>query len=468
MTDHVLLVGHRSVARVLLAYFQGLKREDVADLDVPLGTLYMLEPKPYGVDFKTYRYNPQTNWFDHIPDYRLRRATVGTSVSAGTKRKRAADPKFYAVRVGHRPGVYHTWADCLEQVKGFKKALFKSFPTLTDAERFLAGENISTGGSSSAAGGQKYYAVKNGRVPGIYTEWLSAQDQITGWQKPKHRSFSTRSEAQRYLDDDGSKHPESPEATEVESTISTTQQPSGSLDQSGTKAPAAKRVKKAVNGATKASKAAPIVYNEADYEPGTGPLPPGTEDGFDPNIMLDPATGKVVYKTQEQRQATKPHPGAVLPSGALRIHTDGSALGNGSVGAFAGVGVYFGPADKRNISETLPGPRQTNQRAELTAILRALEIVPKNRDVSIITDSKYAIDCVTTWCINWRRNGWKTAAGKAVENRDLVENVLSMIEERDALKVQTAFEWIKGHANHPGNVEADRLAVEGARKNAMA
>lgn len=44
MTDHVLLVGHRSVARVLLAYFKGLKREEVADLDVPLGMLYMLEP----------------------------------------------------------------------------------------------------------------------------------------------------------------------------------------------------------------------------------------------------------------------------------------------------------------------------------------------------------------------------------------------------------------------------------------
>ena len=140
---------------------------------------------------------------------------------------------------------------------------------------------------------------------------------------------------------------ESPDATEVESTISMSQQPSESLDKSGTKAPAAKRAKKAVNGASKASKAAPIVYNEADYEPGTGPLPPGTEDGFDPNIMLDPATGKVVYKTQEQRQATKPHPGGAAPSGALRIHTDGSALGNGAAGAFAGVGVYFGPADKR-------------------------------------------------------------------------------------------------------------------------
>ena len=118
----------------------------------------------------------------------------------------------------------------------------------------------------------------------------------------------------------------------------------------------------------------------------------------------------------------------------------------------------------RNVSETLPGSRQTNQRAELTAILRALEIVPRNRDVVIITDSKYAIDCVTEWFINWRRNGWKTASGKAVENKDIIENVLSKIEERAKLVVRTDFEWIKGHANHPGNVEADRLALDGAKK----
>ncbi|KAJ5145581.1 uncharacterized protein N7515_000145 [Penicillium bovifimosum] len=70
-TDHVLLVGHRSVARVLLAYFRGLKRDEVADLDVPMGVLYMLEPKPYGVEFKAYRYNPETEWFDYLPDYEL-------------------------------------------------------------------------------------------------------------------------------------------------------------------------------------------------------------------------------------------------------------------------------------------------------------------------------------------------------------------------------------------------------------
>ncbi|KAF7170925.1 hypothetical protein CNMCM5623_003377 [Aspergillus felis] len=74
MTDHVLIVTHRSVARVLLAYFRGLKRDEVADLDVPLGMLYMLEPKPYGVDFKAYRYNPDTDWFDHIPGFELSQA----------------------------------------------------------------------------------------------------------------------------------------------------------------------------------------------------------------------------------------------------------------------------------------------------------------------------------------------------------------------------------------------------------
>lgn len=74
MTDHCLLVTHRSVARVLLAYFQNLNREDVADLDCPLGMLYQLEPRPYGVEFKAWRYNPQIDTFEYIPDYKLHRS----------------------------------------------------------------------------------------------------------------------------------------------------------------------------------------------------------------------------------------------------------------------------------------------------------------------------------------------------------------------------------------------------------
>ncbi|KAK8200626.1 6-phosphofructo-2-kinase [Zalaria obscura] len=74
MTDHCLIVGHRSIARVLLAYFRGLNRNDVADLDVPIGMLYCLEPKPYGVEFKAFRWDKDSEWFYEQPNFELKRA----------------------------------------------------------------------------------------------------------------------------------------------------------------------------------------------------------------------------------------------------------------------------------------------------------------------------------------------------------------------------------------------------------
>ena len=75
ITDHVLIVGHRSVARVLMAYFMDLTRDDIADLDMPLGMLYVLEPKPYGVEFHAYKYNKEGQWFDEIHGYKPQKET---------------------------------------------------------------------------------------------------------------------------------------------------------------------------------------------------------------------------------------------------------------------------------------------------------------------------------------------------------------------------------------------------------
>ncbi|KAK1750004.1 6-phosphofructo-2-kinase-domain-containing protein [Echria macrotheca] len=70
ITDHVLIISHRSVCRVLMAYFMDLTRDDIADLDVPLGILYAIEPKPYGIEFHAYRYNEAAGWFDELPNYK--------------------------------------------------------------------------------------------------------------------------------------------------------------------------------------------------------------------------------------------------------------------------------------------------------------------------------------------------------------------------------------------------------------
>ncbi|QUC17041.1 uncharacterized protein UV8b_01282 [Ustilaginoidea virens] len=78
ITDHVLIIGHRSVCRVLMAYFMDLTREDITDMDVPLGMLYSIEPKPYGIAFHAYKYNEARAWFDELPNYRPQKAARGS------------------------------------------------------------------------------------------------------------------------------------------------------------------------------------------------------------------------------------------------------------------------------------------------------------------------------------------------------------------------------------------------------
>ncbi|KAI2634243.1 bifunctional 6-phosphofructo-2-kinase/fructose-2,6-bisphosphate 2-phosphatase [Hypomontagnella submonticulosa] len=68
--DHVMIIGHRSVCRVLMAYFMDLTTDDIADLDMPLGMLYAIEPKPYGIEFHAYKYNEAKGSFDELPGYR--------------------------------------------------------------------------------------------------------------------------------------------------------------------------------------------------------------------------------------------------------------------------------------------------------------------------------------------------------------------------------------------------------------
>lgn len=106
MTDHCLLVTHRSVCRVLLAYFLGLGREKVAQLEVPLGVVFGLEPKPYGVDFKAYRYVPpgaDAEMVDHAPEARNPQDDFGIegygaprepSILNGLPRRGRADSEF--------------------------------------------------------------------------------------------------------------------------------------------------------------------------------------------------------------------------------------------------------------------------------------------------------------------------------------------------------------------------------------
>ncbi|KAF2672447.1 ribonuclease H-like protein, partial [Microthyrium microscopicum] len=269
-----------------------------------------------------------------------------------------------------------------------------------------------------------FYAVRRGHEPGVYNDWPSAQKQIAGFQKARHKSFQTRYEAEEFV------RALSPDVTAGE--------------------PAAKK--------RKGSENATLIELPA----GLGPLPPDAEDGFDHTITLDPQTGLPRKKTDAElrslRAVSREGPAS---SKVLQIWTDGACRANGTANARAGVGVFFGPNDNRNLAEKLPGERQTNQRAELTAIKRALDICPMNQSCFIWSDSKYAIQCVTVWFQAWERNNWKSSKGKAVDNKDIIEEILSRIRDREKCKAKTQFEWVKGHGGSEENERADKLAVKG-------
>lgn len=179
---------------------------------------------------------------------------------------------------------------------------------------------------------------------------------------------------------------------------------------------------------------------------------------FVDDIKEQPAKkAKTTTKTADEFIVEEPD------DGVLNIYTDGSSLANGQAGSRAGLGVFFGDHDPRNLSERLRGEPQTNQRAELMAMQRALEIAEKDQPVRIFSDSQYSIKCVTQWALGWKRKGWKTANGESVKNQDIIRAVLALIDERAKKGANTMFQWVKGHAADRGNVAADRLAVHGAK-----
>ena len=185
-------------------------------------------------------------------------------------------------------------------------------------------------------GKTKYYGVAIGHVPGVYTDWPSTQSQIKGCSGGLQQSFATREEAQAFVNEHRRDH-------SVPISLRGDFSEASSAVGQGCKASEAVSKKQKKNSGL----AAAAVPNEnVIYEPGMGPLPEGAEDGFDRTLRMDLESGAIRHKTEAELSASKKQPTGDF-TGQIVVYTDGSSLGNGQAGAVAGVGVYFGPNDKR-------------------------------------------------------------------------------------------------------------------------
>jgi ribonuclease HI len=139
----------------------------------------------------------------------------------------------------------------------------------------------------------------------------------------------------------------------------------------------------------------------------------------------------------------------------VQVFTDGACSGNPGPGGW-GVVLRFGDKER----ELCGGAdNTTNNRMELTAAIEGLRALNEPCEVVLTTDSTYVKDGITRWLANWKKNGWKTAAKKAVKNQDLWQE-LDQQTSRHAVQWQ----WVKGHSGHSENERADALANQGMDK----
>ena len=136
----------------------------------------------------------------------------------------------------------------------------------------------------------------------------------------------------------------------------------------------------------------------------------------------------------------------------VRIYTDGACKGNPGPGGWGAL-LRFDGREK----ELCGGEAgTTNNRMELTAVIRALQALKRPCEVELYTDSQYVQKGISEWIASWKRRGWKTADKKPVKNIDLWQEL-----DQLAAAHRIRWHWVRGHAGHAENERADALANRG-------
>jgi len=139
----------------------------------------------------------------------------------------------------------------------------------------------------------------------------------------------------------------------------------------------------------------------------------------------------------------------------VEIYTDGACRGNPGPGGWGAL-LRFNRSEK-----SISGAEKetTNNRMEMTAVIEALKCLSRPCQVDITTDSKYVKDGITSWIINWKKRGWKTASNKPVKNVDLWKELDTLVAQHTV-----NWHWVKGHSGHSENELVDELATSAIDK----
>jgi len=146
-----------------------------------------------------------------------------------------------------------------------------------------------------------------------------------------------------------------------------------------------------------------------------------------------------------------------MSKNSIIIYTDGACAPNPGIGGWGAILI----SKKHNLRTEISGSEahSTNNRMEITAVIKAFEALKKPCVVDLYTDSVYVKNAFDkNWIKNWENNGWKNKGRKPIANKDLWLRLIEVSQ-----KHEVSWHWVKGHSNNPENERCDELAVK-ARK----
>lgn len=147
---------------------------------------------------------------------------------------------------------------------------------------------------------------------------------------------------------------------------------------------------------------------------------------------------------------------ASIEDPTLHIYTDGACSGNPGYGGWACVFLYRGYKKEMSGGEV----STTNNRMELTAVIRALDCLKKQVPTIIYSDSSYVVNAFKQgWVVSWQKHNWLNSTKKEVSNKDLWQELIKLVD-----KYNVSFVKVKGHSDNKYNNRCDELAVAEWRK----
>ncbi|XP_044742587.1 ribonuclease H1 [Chrysoperla carnea] len=341
----------------------------------------------------------------------LRTTTINTAIKI---------MPYYAVAKGKRRGIFETWAECQESIKGVAHAKFKKFDSYAAAEEFVNMYN-----------GKEIKSVTMQELASPEVKVESDEDLET-----YHDAFLTDD-----MNDNDILVAE--HISKIDSIFESFKSKTKDLlTQFNEVAESYKNsiMEEMLNFKGK-------VLNDkvgtSNIKSATTPKRKRTTDN----------------ENTDQKKRKEKHALPVDKDGFVHVYTDGACENNGRPNCKAGLGVWFGENHPLNVGEPVKG-RATNNVGEIQACTRAVEIAHSAgvKKLCINTDSQFVINSMTTWLPNWKKRDWKLKDGGPVKNKhDFIDldNACQLVDVK--------WNYVKGHAGIAGNEGADALARKGAQ-----